>query len=795
MRLKRTKEHGMEVEAGYPYKFADRIGAAMARRREVENAIRFRFLCTYMFNDGHYAPGKLLEQNIRRRSANDEVYVVFKKIYEDYHIALALGKHLDSDATIAIEQPVQPKLEFRSLSRIPSANEERVNFHELLDRFRPFEQPITLDEFANQNETQTARMMKYLQNTWIERTVMHLHRVLSRIGPGHFNICVSQWKIYSMLKLKRLMEQIQYRMQDALRDLLLDATGAYVDFLVNDCSAVLAIGCDYSWDGNLIDSPFEPKRPAVFSLTLQMGPEAPYYSTEPERFTEVLQGIMYDTVEQTHYIQTVEPSLLQSLIFADNLYLSSVGLLDPSFVDRRNRLLEYYNKSLLPLRAYAARYCAYRDLFYTNVNEFIERVKAADKASSEIKEDIALQIRLRENLEHTVPLNIVIGPFLIDVRPLREALIRKRNELTLELLKMLTEKLRLKTAGLTTDYNAINERMCEKPISIEHIYDIRQYMESVPETVTRMEDRMKGILYEYEILDGFLWNLPDADFQQKWNALAFPRTVLKQMGTVRELHESQVEKFRKQQFADEATFTASVEDINVYISKFSTLYDVAKVSEMAVEVRRLWKALQALIDQGHTMNRRQELFELPPISLNNLFELRKNFGAYRDLWTVAADYLKLEESWIGNPLASVDLEGVRRGLQQAHDSLKDLLPQFTDQPQLLAVVEHFLQVVEGFRPNLDVMELLKCPHLEAIHWGQLAKEAGIKGKLSVDVGFDVFLEHGIRSHVATIRKIVTKAEELRWEQEQRRAEEDRIRKQEEEYRRIRAERRQKRTDI
>uniref|UniRef100_A0A182VTJ1 Dynein heavy chain linker domain-containing protein n=1 Tax=Anopheles minimus TaxID=112268 RepID=A0A182VTJ1_9DIPT len=807
-----------------PYKFADRIVAAVKARETAENAIRFRFLCKHIATDGGFAPGRQLQQSILRRTSV-EIYDIFKNLYERYHIALAVGRHLNLDSSAAIKQPSVSCLD--SMKTIPSVGHSSGSIELLVDCFRrrtllcdrnvfhalrfvnqecemvrrlllfivANEKPIPLEEYEKLNLTQTNKMMKYLQNTWIERTTMHLHRLLSRIGDGNFNICVSKWKIYLVMKLKRLIEQILYRMQDALRDLLLDSTATYVNYLVNDCNAILSAGDDYSWDGNLIDSPFEPKRPAVFYLTLEMGQESPYYSTDPDTFPETLPRIMDDILKECHFIHTIEPSLMQHLIFAENLFLSSVGLLDPSIVKRRAALLEYYQKSLFPLRAYAKRYVEYKELFFTNVKEFVEQIKNADKSSSEIKEDIALQIRMRENLEHTVPLCIVIGPYWINVQPLREALIRKRLELTAALLKMLTEKLRIKTADVIGCYNAINERMCEKPVSIEHIYDIRAYMEDVPELVTRLEDRMRSILYEYEILEGFLHNLPDADFEQKWNALAYPRLVLKQMVSVKEFHESEVDRFRKQQFADEAAFTASIEDINAYISRFTTLYDVSKVSEMSVEVRRLWKTLHELIDQGHIMNRRQELFEMAPISLNNLFELRNNFKAYRELWTMAADYLKLEETWIGNPLASVDLEGVRRGLQQTHDSLKDLLPLFRDQPQLLAVLEHFVTVVEAFRPNLDIMELLKCPYLEAIHWGQLAKEIGVKGKLSVDVGFDVFLEHGFRDHLETVRRVVVKAEQLRLQQEERWAEEERIRQIEEDYRRARAERRQKRTDI
>ncbi|XP_052864070.1 dynein axonemal heavy chain 1 [Anopheles cruzii] len=809
-----------------PTKFANRIAAAVDGRGKAENCIRFEFLCSHIATGDYFAPDTSLAQRLLKRTTV-EIYGIFKQIYEDFHLRLAVGQYLNTERTLAIKQPLSYG-GTKPYSRLIEENLGRsMSFDDLRDRFKrntllchrnvfyglrlvnfecdtvrklmmfalDHDGLITLDEFEKQNQVQTSKAMKYLQNNWIERTTMHLHRMLSRIGPGSFDVAVAKWNIYSVSKVHRLVEQVKYRMQDTLRDLLFESTAAYIHHLVNDCRSILSLDESFSWDTNLIDSPFEPQRSPVFRLTMEMGPKCAFYSTDPDQFLLLLPDIMDVAIEGSHFVHTIEPSLMQSLIFVDNLYLSSVGLIDPVMVEQRNRLVSYYRKSAVPLQAYATRYNAYMDLFFTNVQEFTEQTKATDKTSSELKEDIEFQIRMRQNLERTVPLSITIGPFWVSVEPLREALIRKRHELADALLTLLAEKLRLKTADMIAQYVGIIERMCEKPVSIEHIHGIREFMEHVPELLSRMEDRMKGLLYEYEILDGFQFNLPDVDFQQKWNALGYPRSVLRQMSSVKDFHETEVEKFRKQQFADEAAFSASVENMNVHIAKFTTLYDVGKVSEMAVEVRRLWKALQELIEQGHVMNCRQELFELPPIGLHNLFELRDNFRAYRDLWTVAADYLKLEETWIGNPLASVELDSVRRGLQHAHDHLKVLLPLYRDQPQILAVVEHFIHTVEAFRPNLDVMELLKCSLLEPIHFSQLAKEADIKVKLSVDMGFDVFLEHDIRSHLKTIRAIVQRAEELKLQTEQQEAEEARVRQQQQAYKAARDERRQKRTEI
>ncbi|XP_049548196.1 dynein axonemal heavy chain 1 [Anopheles darlingi] len=809
-----------------PTMFAKRISAAIEARRKAENRIRFLFLCKHIATEeGCYDPDEQLEKRLLRRMT-DEVYSIFKRIYQDFHVQLAVGEYLKYAAgskSLAIECSL-PELGKAWRKRLEScctplprgqhgALCDRLRRQTLLCHANAFhglrlvdhecelvrklplfmvprdKPPLTLGEFQKQNRLQTGRILKYLQNGWIERTTMHLYRWLGRIGPGCYDITVTEWPIYLVSKTRRLIEQVRFRMQDALRDLCLDSTDSYLHHLVNDCQAIQEVDPAFSWDTNLIDSPFEPRRPAPFQLTLEMGPEFAYYSTDPYNFPFLLQLILDEAVRGSHSVHTIEPSLIQSLLFADNLYLSSVGLIDPAIVERRYALVNYYLKAQIPVLAYVTRYNAYQELFHTNAKDFIEEAKAADKTSTEIKEDIEFQIRMRENLEHTVPLHITIGPYSIIVQPLRDALIQKRQELTVGLLRMLTEKLRLKTSGVIAEYNGIIERMCEKPVSIEHIYAIRAFMEGIPEALSRLEDRMRGVLYEYEILEGFWFNLPDADFAQKWAALGYPRTVLRQMTSVREFHETEVDRFRKQQFADEATFAASIEDLNAYIARFTTLYDVAKVSELSVEVRRLWKTLQELIEHGHVMNKRQALFEMPPIGLHNLYDLRDNFRAYRDLWTVAADYLKLEETWIGNPLASVDLEAVHRGLTNAHDRLLVLLVPFRDQPQLLTVVEHFIRTVEAFRPNLDVMELLKCPHLNSIHFSQIAKDTGSKAKLSIDVGYDVFLENGVRGHVDAIRAIVQLAEEQKEARELQAAEEERLRLEREAIQRARDERR------
>lgn len=628
----------------------------------------------------------------------------------------------------------------------------------------------------------------------VNYVIFQVHRNLLAAGRGWFDITVDNWTIYRLMKLFRLMKHILQRMQTALRELVYVSTHNYYHRLCDSCELCLTIEDDFSWDENLIDSPFDSGKQTVFYLLLEMGDEVPFYSTDPDEFCSCLEALFNEAIVQTHDVHVIDPSLFGSLIFAPDLFFSSAGLMDPIIVDRRNNLLLSYRKSIIPLKAYAGRYAEFKQLYFTNIVDYVEEVKLT-KSTPQVKEEISFQIRMRENLERTVPLNIVIGPFWVNVKPLREVLIQKRVDLTFALLKMLTERLGNKTSDIVSDYNDIIDKMCQKPISIEHIYEIREFMETIPELLQRLEERMKTLVYEYEILDYFRYALPDADFYQKWHALALPQSITKQIGSVHEFHEAEVDKFRKQQVGDEAAFASSVEEINVQISKYTTVYDVTKVTEVSIEVKKLWKALSELIQHGDTLNIRQQLFEMPPIDMSNLFELQEGFVSYKNLWTYAAEYINVEESWRENPLSSVEVDIVKKTLEHYKVFLEKLVELFEDQPQIQEVVLAFLSRIVSFEPNVGIIELLQHPILEPIHWVQFTKAAKIKVKLSIASNLGLFLEHDIETHLDCLQDIITQAEEHKQELDRIRLEEEEIRQKEENYRRNRDLRRLLRTEI
>lgn len=132
---------------------------------------------------------------------------------------------------------------------------------------------------------------------------------------------------------------------------------------------------------------------------------------------------------------------------------------------------------------------------------------------------------MKQNLQATLPNTIAIGPFLANVRPLKDLLMRKRHQCATELLVMLTEKLRTEVDDILEEYTQIRYKLREAPQSIEHIFEIRDWMETIPLRVQNLDERMDVLKLDFDILDGFLWNVSDEDFHAKWEVIGCPLQI------------------------------------------------------------------------------------------------------------------------------------------------------------------------------------------------------------------------------------------------------------------------------
>lgn len=142
-----------------------------------------------------------------------------------------------------------------------------------------------------------------------------------------------------------------------------------------------------------------------------------------------------------------------------------------------------------------------------------------------MKEEIAYHFRMKENLERNLPKSICIGPFYVNVLPMKEFLIDKIWHVAKCLLEMFTTRLRDQLNENIADYTDIRNRLIEEPQHIERIFELCEWIETIPLTVRSIDENVQRLQLEYDILDHFWWNLSDEDFQAKWGTIGFPQQI------------------------------------------------------------------------------------------------------------------------------------------------------------------------------------------------------------------------------------------------------------------------------
>ena len=160
---------------------------------------------------------------------------------------------------------------------------------------------------------------------------------------------------------------------------------------------------------------------------------------------------------------------------------------------------------------------------------FSREFKQEELSTLEIKEEITFHIKMKQNLKVTLPNTIPIGPFIVNVRPLKDFLMQKRRECATGLLVMFTEKLRTEVDDILEEYRQMRYRLREVPQSIEHIFEIRDWMETIPLRVQNLEEKMDKLKLDFDVLDSFLWNISDDDFQAKWEVIGSPLQIENQV--------------------------------------------------------------------------------------------------------------------------------------------------------------------------------------------------------------------------------------------------------------------------
>ncbi|XP_067907506.1 dynein axonemal heavy chain 1 [Heterodontus francisci] len=612
---------------------------------------------------------------------------------------------------------------------------------------------VRLEEFEQMQSQAHAQIQLFLSDSWINILKKVLRSSLWDVRKGWFNIRESNWEVYRKSKLHMLMEMIKYNLQDSLRYLVQDSLVNYTQMILDGCYSTLNCSDDMKWGEDLINSNFKPRKMPIFILDLNLDKSGVHFSTAVERFKPVVVALFDKAITATQHVPHIEKFVLEEMFQSGTPLLESVWHNEPPVQELRNTIKNAIEKALIPLQSYAKEYQKYIELNELDIEKYVNAFSNQDSTVHEVKLEVERHLKKKKYIEKTIPSTIIIGPFVISVELLRTTLAKKCNNLAQAVLKMFAKKLQAQVEEINDDFKMITRKLFDKANTIEDLTDHREWMKKIPEMLKTNEEITNKILVDYDIFDEFYYNLTDDDFEAKWSAIAAPHIITARMEVIKVQHMDEEEHFRKIQISDQSTLQERLEGLEMVVAGFSAHTDMTRAHEIANEVRRIHKQLVESQHLAQLYNSRERLFEMPVTNYDRLYKMVKEFYPYRDLWTTTSDWLRWHDSWMNDPLTTIDAEQIERNVIESYKTLHRCTKLFKDIPGLADVAIKIRSMVEGFKPYIPLIQALRNPGMRNRHWEIISEQIQITIKPKANLTFARCLDMNLQDHIEAIAKV------------------------------------------
>ncbi|XP_010013568.1 PREDICTED: dynein heavy chain 1, axonemal-like, partial [Nestor notabilis] len=616
---------------------------------------------------------------------------------------------------------------------------------------------VCLEEFE-QIQTQTfTEVQMFLKDTWIDTLTTAIMSNLREAGTDWYKLEQSNWDVYLLSKLRKLMNRIRFMLQDSLRYLVQNSLINFTQLVVDACHGALNCLKDMEWGDDLINSPYRPLRNPLFLTDLVLDTSGIHFSPPAESFEKSLVSLFDEGILATHTVPQLEKYVLENISITGTPLLDSVGLHEPNVEKLRETMCSAIQTAMIPLHAYAKRYEKFLELNNNDIQYFLGEYEEQCPSAQEVVNIVNMYLSEKENLDNTLPVSIVIGPFHVSTEVVKQNLTAKYNALAISMLDILAKNLHLQVENICSTYEATSCRMHEKPNNIEELTELREWMKSIPEQLAVQEELIREVMEDYQVMEEFLYNLTEEDFSDKWTASYWPLKITRQAECVRHQHQEDEDRFRKNHVIDQNSFQDKLEEMELTVGGFSIQADASQANGLANKAREVRKQLQELQNLAAVYNNRERIFGIKATNYGGLSRMVKDFQPYHDLWTTVSDWMRQHEKWMNDPLMEIDSEQMEKIVNDSFKIMQRCVRQFKDSPACQGVAMEFRDKIDEFKPYIPLIQGLHNPGMRERHWEMLSESIKMDIKLDPSLTVSRCLEMNLLDYIESISKVAEAA--------------------------------------
>ena len=567
---------------------------------------------------------------------------------------------------------------------------------------------------------------------------------LQNVGKGWYNTNIDDIEVYLSSKLYKLMKRVSFMMEDTLRSLTLTTLSKFVTMIENLTNVPITInGTRISYEN--IRVPMKP----LFYCDLMFVNGKLQFSLQEEKFHNTLLAIFDKFMTLGEGIPVIERHVLTKLFWTSYPNLPSPHPQEKEIQELREKLKDTIHRAFENLNKYSAQYNKYLDRLNLNVQQYTKQYESEGHSLDEYEASIVKHIKDWEQIDKETPSNVKLGLFHINNEAIRSTL---KKDLAKTLLESLSKGATVIIQGVFTRCNAIQQKLREKCTNVEESTRMRDYIATIPEALHVENENLHEASRYYEVLEKFKFEIPNDEFKMRWNAVQLPTKVTEALETTVKNIENDEANFLKSLINDQEVFRDRLSSLADSVASFSRHYDISKIANIIEDGNKINDELKDCQAISLVINSRERLFSMEVTRYEDLAQFNKDYTPYRAFWLAAADWLKFKNSWMQDPLLTLNAEEVEKSLMNCWRTVFKAVKSFKQNVELTNTISNLKDDIESFKQYLPLIQALCNPGIRERHWRQLSEELAMSLSAEMSLTLAEAIDIGLMSKIAIITK-------------------------------------------
>ena len=154
--------------------------------------------------------------------------------------------------------------------------------------------------------------------------------------------------------------------------------------------------------------------------------------------------------------------------------------------------------------------------------------------------------------------------------------------------------------------------------------EMKNYCTGIEGVIIRKGEQIERVMKDYELFEKFRYPISAEDFESKWLAAMGTTKMLRVAVEAVSWLDDDYDRLLKVQQSDLSALSDAVDSATLAVAGLIAFVELEKANEVQQEVKKVWKQVKELQETSALLNKRQQIFGLPPAQNEALVRLGKD---------------------------------------------------------------------------------------------------------------------------------------------------------------------------